>query len=167
MNDANTAGDFKQWGINRFAYVNGLKQIPNSNPPAFSVSLCEPYGRPGSKQYVYADLIIKELAPYMLLHDRLKQINDENTKVSIQFNCYNLHPSPYVYRDKKGEVMLENGVPKLGASMRGYMSSISRVKVDDDVVYQYVDRRQQATAQSSDAADDTSTKSPKKNAKRA
>ena len=169
MNESTTASDadFKQWGINHFAYVNGLKQIPNSNPPAFSVSLCEPYGRAGSKNYVYYDLTIKELAPFMLLNEHQSKINDENTKVSIQFNCYNLRPRAYLYRDNKGSIVLVDGEPKLGASMRGYLSSISRLKIGDEIIYQYRDRNQKATDSAVEATPKKVANLSKKKAKSA
>lgn len=119
---------FKEY-VNGLGYVNDVRPIPNSGtPPRYSVKVSALQGLSGSAHYEYHDLTIDSAQAMALIFHYQNEIKDDDKKVIAKFHFYN--PRARAFEIKEGERKGE-----LGTTINGYLTRISYLSIDSEVVY--------------------------------
>ena len=119
---------FKEY-VNGLGYVNDVRPLPNSGtPPRYSVKVSALQGLSGSAHYEYHDLTIDSAQAMALIFHYQNEIKDDDKKVIAKFHFYN--PRARAFEIKEGERKGE-----LGTTINGYLTRISYLSIDGEVVY--------------------------------
>ncbi len=136
--DKRANSGFTQWVTvpASLGHLHEVREIPNSDPPAFSVRISVPQGRGEYIKYANLDLIIDSASALALLLKHSAQINQKETKVTLSFEYYNPFPDAYLLKNPDGSIKTDKqGNPEQRAVIRGKLSRIAYLKVGNQVVY--------------------------------
>ena len=112
------------------AYLNGVRITSKSaNESRTYVQLAALQGSADNVEYVYYDLLVSKQALIDVINQHRAAIEDDSTKVLVQFTLSNPRPNPFLY--EKGQRTGE-----LGATMSGFLNRLSTMKVEGELVYE-------------------------------
>lgn len=141
-------GEFKQYlGLDKkFGHLHEFREIPNSNPKAYTVKISVPQGQGNNIRYQDFELYVKTADALLLFMEHKELINDSSKKSTIRFSCTNLHTGGYI-------VQSGQRAGNVNTFLKGNLNYLFSVKIDGQQVYGYRPMGEAANDSSAEPSD--------------